>query len=153
MRSVIASHAVVGVLLGLGSIVPRETVPIAADCDSPAVEIQLGQDVRSAIQATTRPYPATATYYCVVVPAGTRRVTMTLGGMTTDLDLYVGHGSIRTVQGVDLSAGQNYQWKSNDFGTGDERVVIERPQAGTYYIEIASYEGAGSNFTFRAIAG
>lgn len=127
---------------------PTSTPPVA--CESPAVEIRLGQEVRSRIAATSRPYPANATYYCVNVPEGTRQVTMTLGGMSVDLDLYVAYGTIRLLQGADISGGENYQWKSNEFGTVAEHVTLSRPQAGMYYIEIVSYEGEGSDFTFRA---
>jgi hypothetical protein len=93
------------------------------------------------------PYPGNATYYCVAVPQGVDRLTIDLGGFFVDLDLFVGFGSMESVQGVDLSLGETYEWKSNDFGTVDEVVVINGPQPGVYYIEIASYEGEPSVFT------
>ena len=108
----------------------------------------VGGDVRGEITATDQGYPANARYYCINVPEGTRRVSMELSGMSVDLDLYVGHGSIGSVQGVDLSQGETYEWKSNEFGTGAERVVIENPQAGVYYAEVISYQSLPSTFSF-----
>jgi hypothetical protein len=124
-----------------------QSAPAPAACDPPAVGIAVGAPVQSQLQATSRPYPANATYYCFAAPAGAQSLTISLTGLAADLDLYVGHGSITTVQGVDLSRGDTYQWKSNDFGSGDEHVTINQPQPGIYYIEIASYEGQASPFT------
>ena len=119
---------------------------VAIDCDTPAVQIGLGQSVDSELQPTGEPYPGNATYYCVAVPGGIDRVTIDLTGFFVDLDLYVGFGSIESVQGVDISRGETYEWKSNDFGTVDERVVISGPEPGVYYIEIASYDNESSPF-------
>ncbi len=122
-------------------------------CDPPAVAMGLGTAVESAMEATSDPYPATATYYCVGVPPGTSRLTIDLTGLSADLDLYVGLGSIESVQGFETQAGETYDWLSNQFGTGDERVEITDPEAGVYYIEVVSYAGEGSEFTLRAAAG
>lgn len=121
-----------------------------SSCDAPAVPTALGATVTGAIEETSQPYPANARYYCINVPAGAGSVTMELSGMSVDLDLYVGHGNIQSVQGVDISQGENYEWKSNEFGTGTERVVINTPQPGIYYAEVVSYEGKGSNYSFVA---
>jgi len=120
-----------------------------ASCDSPAQPIALGSTTQSQLAATRQPYPANATYYCIDVPAGTRNVSIQLSGLSADLDVYVGHGAISTVQGVDISAGQNYQWKSNAYQNVDENVQIPNPQPGIYYIEIVSFEGNGSPFTLN----
>lgn len=120
-----------------------------ASCDSPAAPIAVGASVNGEITSTTQPYPANARYFCFMAPEGAGSVTITLSGMSTDLDLYVGSNTIQSVQGIDISAGQNYEWKSNDFGTGDEQIVINQPRAGVYYAEIISYEGAPSAFTFQ----
>lgn len=121
-----------------------------ASCEAPAQPAALGATVESELRATTAPYPANATYYCVSVPDGAQSLTLELGGLSADLDLYVAHGTIRTLQGADISGGENFQWKSNAFGNGDERVVIDAPQPGIYYVEIVSYEGNGSRFRLTA---
>jgi hypothetical protein len=117
-------------------------------CDRPATPVATGEEIRGEIQATTAPYPANARYYCFTLPANVSEATVSLSGLTADLDLYVGRGSIDTVQGVDITAGETYQWKSNDFGAGNETVVISRPEPGTYYAEIVSYEGRQSPYVF-----
>lgn len=117
-------------------------------CDPPAAPIATGEDVRGEIPATSAPYPANARYYCFSLAAGVQQATLRLSGLSADLDLYVGHGSISTVQGVDLNAGQTYQWKSNAFGTADETITLAAPAAGIYYVEIVSYQGERSPFVF-----
>lgn len=122
---------------------------LAANCESPAVPLALGASVSGEITAAAS-YPANARYYCINVGESVSQVTMELSGMSVDLDLYVGHGNLDSVQGVDISAGENYEWKSNAFGTGNEQVVIATPQPGIYYAEIVSFEGQASNYTFAA---
>jgi hypothetical protein len=123
--------------------------PAPEQCDPPAAPIGTGVDVRGEIAATSAPYPANARYYCFSLPAGVQQATLRLSGLSADLDLYLGHGSINTVQGVDLNAGQNYQWKSNAFGTVDETIVLAAPAAGIYYVEIVSYQGEHSPFVLN----
>ena len=125
----------------------------SGSCESPATEISAGQSVQSELAATSEPYPATATYYCIEVPSGTGRLVIVLSDLTADLDLYVGLGSIEAVQGVDLDEGETYDWLSNDFGTVDEEVVIDDPAAGAYYIEIVSFAGDFSEFTLVVTSG
>lgn len=131
-----------------GAPAVAQTGALPESCDAPAVGMAIGTDVNAEIQASSAPYPANARYYCILVSQGTPQLTLELSGMTTDLDLYVGHGSIRSVQGVDITAGQTYEWKSNEFGTVDERVVISNPQPGIYYAEIVSYQAQHSPFRF-----
>jgi hypothetical protein len=119
---------------------------IASNCDSPAVPLALGASVSGDIAAASA-YPANARYYCINVGEGVPSVTMELSNMTVDLDLYVGRGTIASVQGVDVSAGETYEWKSNAFGTGNETVTIPTPQPGVYYAEIVSFEGQASTYT------
>mgnify|MGYP002622844430 CR=1 FL=1 len=119
-------------------------------CDPQANALTLGATASGEITATTQPYPANARYYCVNVPAGTGSVAIELSGLSADLDLYVGYGDIASVQGVDLTQGETYDWQSNDFGTVDERVTINNPQPGVYYIEVVSYEGQPSAFQIAA---
>jgi trypsin len=122
-------------------------LPSGIVCDSPAVAIGLGVAVQSQIQATDQPYPANATYYCVEVPAGTGGVTIDLTGMSADLDLYVGFGSIESVLGLDA-----WEWSSAAGGTADEQVVINQPDPGVYYIEVLSYDRVFSAFTLLVVA-
>ena len=129
-----------------GAETQQAAAPTGA-CDTPAVDIAIGANVSGTLEAAAS-YPDNATYYCVRVAEGTSRVTLTLSGLANDLDLYVGQGSIQSVQGVDLEAGETYQWKSNEFGTVDETVTIDNPQAGIYYAEIVSYEGKQSPYQF-----
>jgi len=118
-----------------------------ASCETPAVPIALGASVSDQITAAAG-YPENARYFCFQAPEGGASVTVTLSGMSTDLDLYVGSNTLASVQGVDISAGQNYEWKSNAFGTDAERIVIEAPRAGVYYAEIVSFQGEASPYTF-----
>jgi len=118
-------------------------------CDSPAAPLAIGASATGDIQAGQQ-YPNNARYFCVNVPAGTSSLTLEVSNMSADLDLYVGSGSIGSVQGVNLEEGDTYQWKSNEFGTGAERVQITNPAAGIYYAEIVSYQGEASSFTIAA---
>jgi hypothetical protein len=138
-----------------GSGAPAGDAPQAADagpvsCDQPAVQVAIGAQANGEITATTQPYPANADYFCVNVGPGVQRLTLELSGMTVDLDLYVGHGSIDSVQGINLEQGETYEWKSNAFGTETERVVIDQPQPGVYYAEIISYNSEQSAYQFAA---
>jgi hypothetical protein len=120
--------------------------PLAANCDAPAVPLALGSSVSGNIPAAAN-YPANARYYCINVGQGVQSLTIDLTGMSVDLDLYVGSGNIASVQGIDISAGENYEWKSNEFGTVDEHVTIANPQPGIYYAEIVSFQGQASDYT------
>jgi hypothetical protein len=122
------------------------TSPLASNCDTPAVPLALGASVSGNIPQAAG-YPENARYYCINVGAGVPSVTIELSGMDVDLDLYVGSGNIASVQGVDLQAGETYEWKSNAFGTGAETVTIPTPAPGVYYAEIVSFEGQASNYT------
>lgn len=124
-----------------------QTAAAPASCDAPAVPLALGASVSGDITAA-QSYPENARYYCFDVPAGTQSVTVELSGMSVDLDLYVGSGSINSVQGVNLEEGETYQWKSNAFGTDNETIAISAPAAGTYYAEIVSFQGTASSYTF-----
>lgn len=117
-------------------------------CEQPAAPMATGVDVAGEISATRDPYPANARYHCFELPAGVSEARLLLSGLSADLDLYVGYGAIESVQGVDLNAGETYEWKSNAFGTGDEVVTLTDPRAGIYYVEIVSYEGQQSPYVF-----
>jgi hypothetical protein len=135
---------------GDASTLASTTAAAPENCDAPADGLALGGAVSSQVQATNQPYPANAVYYCVASPEGAQSLTIEMSGLTADLDLYVGFGSITTIQGEQVSQGETFTWKSNAFGTVNETVTIPNPQAGLYYIEIASYEGQASPYTLSA---
>ena len=116
-----------------------------AVCDPAAFPLVLGTATDGVIEATDLPYPANAVYYCVEVPRGTGEVTVGLTGMTADLDLYVGLGSIEDAQ-------YHWDWASLGWGTADEHLAITRPPAGLYYLEVLSSLGESSGFTLRVTA-
>jgi hypothetical protein len=120
-----------------------------ASCDAPAQALAIGASAHGEIPAG-QTYPDNARYFCVQVGEGTSSVTFTLSGMSTDLDLYVGTGTIQSVQGVNLQEGDTYEWKSNAFNNDNEVVTINNPQPGIYYAEIVSYQGTQSGFDFAA---
>lgn len=151
-RAIMAAAALALAACGQGGEAPSAPAgalqaAAPANCESPAAPIAVGASVAGDITQTTQPYPANARYYCFAVPDGANSVTVTVSGMATDLDLYVGSNGIQSVQGVNVEAGETYEWKANAFGTGDETVVINTPRAGTYYAEIVSYQGEPSAFT------
>ena len=122
------------------------SVSAPSSCDDPAQPIAGNSPTSAQLAATTDPYPANCNYYCTEVPSGKSSLDIALRNLTEDLDLYVGFGSIAVLQGSDLTQGENYTWKSNEFGTADENVTVDSPEAGTYYIEICSYEGKASDY-------
>jgi hypothetical protein len=120
-----------------------------ASCDAPAQPLAIGASAHGEIPAG-QSYPDNARYFCVQVGEGVSSVTFELSGMSTDLDLYVGSGTIGSVQGVNLQEGDTYEWKSNAFGNDNEVVTINDPQPGIYYAEVVSYQGEQSGFDFAA---
>ncbi|MCR6643777.1 MAG: PPC domain-containing protein [Terricaulis sp.] len=115
--------------------------PAALTCEAPANPIMIGAMTHGEITAA-QSYPENARYYCFSIPQGVQSATVTLSGMTADLDLYVGSGSITSVQG-----NEAYEWMSNVSGTGDDTITINQPVAGVYYVEVVSYEGLASRFS------
>lgn len=116
-----------------------------AVCDPDAIPLVLGTPTEGVIEATGLPYPANAVYYCVEIPRATGRVTVDLTGMTSDLDLYVGLGSIADVQ-------YQWDWESAGGGTAEEHIAIAPPPAGLYYLEVLSFLGERSGFTILVTA-
>jgi len=115
-------------------------------CESPAQPTALGATVNANIPAATS-YPENARYFCFAAPAGLQSITITVSGMSADLDLFVGSNGIQSVQGVDIQQGQTYEWMSRAEGTATDSVTIDNPRAATYYVEIVSYMGEASPFT------
>lgn len=112
----------------------------APSCESPARGIVAGNNYREHVNAATS-YPENCLFYCLRVPAGSSRLTVQISGFDVDLDLYVGQGGIDSVMGEDAA-----DWVSNDFGDEDEEIQVSSPEAGTYYIQVCSYEGEASDF-------
>ncbi|HEY0255403.1 MAG TPA: M4 family metallopeptidase, partial [Kofleriaceae bacterium] len=80
---------------------------------------------------------ASATYYTLVVPAGSTSVTFALSGGTGDADLYVQNGSKPTTS--------TYACRSWNDATNGENCAFSSPAAGTYYVMVygyAAYSGA-----------
>ena len=123
---------------------------VAGDCDTPAQSIDLDTPMMGNLPATTNTYPANALYFCVEVPAGTSTLYFTLAGMETDLNIYVGFGSIDTVQGLEEGS---WEWAGQNTDTEAELVTIDDPIAGTYYIEVFDNFRAGSDFVLTVVAG
>ncbi|MEX2323287.1 MAG: PPC domain-containing protein [Acidimicrobiia bacterium] len=116
-------------------------------CDDPAEPLTLGIPYEGVIDATADPYPANARYFCVEVPAGASTLVFTLTDLEADLDLYVGLGSIESVQGVNT-----WEWAGQEFENAPEYIEIVNPEGGVYYIEVFDYNGAGSTYTVMATA-
>lgn len=115
--------------------------PATLSCEAPAIPIMIGAMTHGEITAA-QSYPENARYYCFSLPDGVQSVTVTLSGMTADLDLYMGEATISSVQG-----NQTYKWMSNVPGTADDTITVTQPAGGVYYVEVVSYEGLASRFT------
>jgi hypothetical protein len=126
---------------------PPPAVPTG--CDAPAEPVALNTVHSLQMHSTTAGYPANCLYYCVEIPGGSD-LDISISGFNIDLDLYVGFGSIASVQGEEPVWGESYDWLSNEFGTVDEHVSVPSPRAGVYYIEVCSYEGEASSFRLEA---
>ena len=97
------------------------------------------------MHSTTQPYPANCLYYCFQIPNG-NALDIGIYNFNTDLDIYIGFGTIEAVDGVEPEWGESYDWMSNEYGTGDEVVNIPNPRAGVYYVEVCSFQGESSPF-------
>lgn len=116
------------------------------DCEAPATPIAIGQTIQS--ETTAGEYPEGARYFCFAAPEGVMMLIISLSGMNSDLDLYVGMGSISSVLGKDLIEGQTYTWTSRNAGIVEDTVALAVPAAGIYYVEVVSYTiGSASPFT------
>jgi hypothetical protein len=131
----------------LASPTPPSPTSATAECEAPALEITIGSPVASEITGRAQP-PGEKMYYCVRIPEGTVSVTFQLGEVTADLDLFVGHPDLATVQ-----QGGVWFWSSTVSGVENEVIVVEPARSdsvnpGLYYIEVSSEDyGATSPFT------
>ncbi|MCP4352886.1 MAG: hypothetical protein GY795_46135 [Desulfobacterales bacterium] len=69
-------------------------------------------------------------YYKINVPADQKNLSVTTGGETGDVDLYVRYGAMPT--------SDSFDFVSNSWGTG-ENVYVENPEPGTWYIMVSGY--------------
>jgi hypothetical protein len=127
-----------------GAVVTTEATTPSGSCDEPADDLAIGVAYEGEIEATPDPYPANAHYFCVEVPDGASSLVFELSNLEADLDIYVGFGSIESVQGLDAGS---WEWAGQEFGTTPEYVEIANPESGIYYIEIFDYDQAGSTYT------
>lgn len=143
------------IALALGACTPpatdtaqqQQAAPMALPtCEAPAAAIAMGGTMNGDIPAV-QSYPENARYYCFQTPQGATSVTVTVSGMSADLDLFMGSNTISSVQGQALQQGQTYEWMSRNEGTADDSVTITNPTPGIYYIEIVSYQGEASPYT------
>ena len=100
--------------------------------DPPPAAIALGSTTTDEIAIATNPSDY-ARCFSVEVPAGASELTFELAGLTDDLAMLVGYDDVETVQ---FNIGDF--WRASESGTADEVIVIEQPQAGTYYITVSS---------------
>jgi hypothetical protein len=96
------------------------------------------------IEAREEP-PGDRRYFCVVIPEGVLSILFELGALTSDLNLYVGHPDIETVQD-----GGVWFWYSEETGAQDENVLVEAGPSGTvnagpYYIEVVAEDFRNSS--------
>jgi hypothetical protein len=70
--------------------------------------------------------------FVVDVPPGGTRLTITLTGLSDEINLVVGYNDPDTIL---FRTGD--VWSSSEPGTADEQVTIEGPQGGTYFVDVA----------------
>jgi hypothetical protein len=122
-------------------------LPSTEECEEPATEIAFGSSISEEIVGSDEPGGGQQ-YFCVQVPDGVSSITFELKEMTSDLNLYVGHPDLETVQ-----QGGLWFWASDDPGTDDEVVVVEPAltdyvNSGSYYIEVSGEDfRESSSFT------
>ena len=149
MRKTIFAASLIALALGActpPAAGPSQQAMALPSCESPAAAVALGGTMNGQI-AAVQSYPENARYFCFQVPEGTGSVTISLSGLTADLDLFVGSNGIASVQGQEIQQGQTYEWMSRNEGTADDSVTITAPRAGVYYVEIVSYQGEASSYS------
>jgi hypothetical protein len=124
--------------------VPETTLPATGTplhtedtCGAPATEVEPGSSAEGELDGEGR-MPLNRAYYCVQVPAGSASLTVELHDLTDRIDLFVHHQ-------------WDVDWYDRSFEGPDRSVVIENPEPGAYYIDIAAgYQNASSAFTLVA---
>ena len=79
-------------------------------------------------------------YYYITVPSGATQLTVTLTGLSADVDLYTKSGAKPTTS--------SYTGKSENGGTTSETVTHSSPTAGTWYF--GAYGYAAGSYTITA---
>jgi hypothetical protein len=111
--------------------------PPGDGCEEPASEIELNSPITSEVRGVDQP-PPERVYFCVLIPDAESSITIELTGTTSDLNLFVGHPDLETVQ-----QGGIWFWSSDQRGVQDKTVVIGPARAdhvnpGPYYIEVSA---------------
>ncbi len=125
-------------------------VAATSGCDARATPIEPGRTYQLQIEATSRPYPANCQYYCLSLSEAKSRLEITLADFSTDLDLFVALGDFEAVLGEVPRDEPGRAWKSNQYGLGEEQVTISDPVAGSYYIEVCSFERDASYYNLTS---
>jgi hypothetical protein len=118
-------------------VTTEETPALVEPCEAPATEMVLGSPVSSEIIGFDQP-PGERIYFCVQVPDGITKIMFELTEMTSDLNMYVGHPDLETVQN-----GGIWFWYTDERGIEDKVVVVEPAltdyvNVGPYYIEVSA---------------
>lgn len=130
-------------------ITTPDTPSSIGGCEAPAAEISLGSPVSSEIVGAGQP-PPERKYFCVLIPEGASSITFEVTETTSDLNLYVGHPDLETVQ-----QGGVWFWASDERGAEDKVIVVEPAlteyvNPGPYYIEVSPEDFSESSpFTLK----
>ena len=73
-------------------------------------------------------------------------MTVEIRDFDVDLDIYVAWNDYEGITGSAPVYGESYTWKSNAYGSADESITVDSPEAGPYYIEVCSYTGEASPY-------
>lgn len=112
---------------------------VGGECDSGSIRVEMNTSTQQNVEVGN--YPESCRYYCLWVPEDGENLDIGISNFDIDLDMYV--DTDLTV----LTFEDHGQWESNAFGDGDESVSISKA-GGRYYIQVCSYEGFASTFTF-----
>jgi hypothetical protein len=112
-----------------GGTLPSQPSGPELVCENPPPEeIGLGASITSEVDANSF-----RRCYWVEIPDGLTTVSFEVTGLTAHLVLNVGYGYLDTLQ---------YHirefWSSQQDGTDDQVIVVENPQPGPYYLNVAA---------------
>ena len=138
----VKGFAVFSVIILLLAITPGCTTTQAGEgCDPLTTPLSANQAISGQVPPGER-----ENVYCLYISSGVNQLTIELYDLSTDLDLYVGYGSLGSIEGPD-------DWYSSNEYTIPESVVFTNPDAGYYYIHVEDYNELGGSFTVRASTG
>ena len=131
--------AVFSIIVLFVIIIPGCTTTTAGEgCDPLATPISPNQAISGQVPPGER-----ENVYCLYISQDANQLTVELYDLSTDLDLYVGYGSLGSIEGPD-------DWYSSNEDTIPEIVVFTNLDAGYYYIHVEDCNELGSSFTVRA---